>query len=62
MGSTYSSAGDLVMAALAGDLEGDVVGGVVLDLNGTGREVVEVLVQQLDDEKLAYLFAQRRMP
>ena len=37
------------MAALAGDLEGDVVGSVALDLNGTRREVVEVLVQQLDE-------------
>ena len=38
------------MAALAGDLEGDVVGSVALDLNGTRREVVEVLVQQLHEQ------------
>jgi hypothetical protein len=35
------------MAALAGDLEGDIVGGVALDLEGAGREVVEVLVEKL---------------
>ena len=37
------------MAALASDLEGNIVGGVALDLEGTGREVVEVLVEELDD-------------
>lgn len=36
------------MAALAGDLEGDVVGREALDLDGASRDVVEVLVQQLD--------------
>lgn len=35
------------MAVLAGDLEGDVVGGVALDLERAGGQVVEVLVQQL---------------
>lgn len=44
---TYSTASGLVVAALAGDFEGNIVGGVALDLNGAGREVVEVLVQQL---------------
>ena len=44
---TYRTSGDLVVAALAGHLEGDVVGGVALDLDGTGRKVVEVLVQEL---------------
>lgn len=47
-GLTYSSGGGLVVAALAGHLESDIVGSVALDLNGTGREVVEVLVQQLE--------------
>lgn len=45
--STYSTASSLLVAALAGDLESDIVGRVALDLNGAGREVVEVLVQQL---------------
>lgn len=40
------------MAALASDLEGDIVGGVALDLDGTGREVVEVLAQQLQRGRL----------
>lgn len=35
------------MAALAGDLESDIVGSVAFDLDGAGREVVEILVQQL---------------
>ena len=38
------------MAALASNLEGDVVGGVALDLESAGREVVEVLVQQLHEQ------------
>ncbi len=46
-GGTYSTASGLVVAALASDLEGDIVGRVALDLDGAGREVVEVLVQQL---------------
>lgn len=36
------------MAALASHLEGNIVGGVALDLDGTGRQVVEVLVEQLE--------------
>lgn len=36
------------MAALASHLEGDIVGGVALDLEGSGREVVEVLVEELE--------------
>lgn len=35
------------MAALASDLESNIVGGVALDLYGTSREVVEVLVEEL---------------
>lgn len=45
---TYSTAGGLLVAALASDLEGNIVGGVALDLDGAGRQVVEVLVQQLE--------------
>jgi hypothetical protein len=36
------------MAALASHLEGNIVGGVALDLEGSGRQVVEVLVQELE--------------
>lgn len=36
------------MAALASHLEGNIVGGVALDLDGAGRQVVEVLVEQLE--------------
>lgn len=46
--TTYRSAGDLVMAALAGHLEGNIVRGVALDLEGAGRQVVEILVQELE--------------
>ena len=35
------------MAALASDLKGGIVGGVALDLDGAGGEVIEVLVQEL---------------
>lgn len=35
------------MGGLAGDLESNVVGGVALELEGGGREVVEVLVEEL---------------
>jgi hypothetical protein len=44
---TYRSDCDLVMAALAGDLEGHIVWGVAFDLDGAGRQVVEILVQEL---------------
>jgi hypothetical protein len=50
-GRTYRSAGDLVMAALASDLEGNIVGGVALDLKGACGQVVEVLVEELDEKK-----------
>jgi hypothetical protein len=39
------------VAALAGHLEGNIVGGVALDLNGTGIEVVEVLVKELEKRR-----------
>lgn len=35
------------MAALAGDLESDIVGSVALDLDGPGGHVVEILVEKL---------------
>lgn len=35
------------MAGLAGDLEGNAVGGGVLELKGAGGKVVEILVQEL---------------
>ena len=35
------------MAGLASDLEGNTVGGGVLELEGGGREVVEILVEEL---------------
>ena len=44
---TYSTAGGLFVAALASDLESNIVGSVALDLDGASREMVEVLVQQL---------------
>lgn len=47
MGGTYSSAGSLLVAALSVDLESNIVGGVALDLDGAGGQVIEVLVQQL---------------
>lgn len=50
---TYRAAGGVVMAALAGHLEGNIVGGVALDLEGASREVVEVLVEELESTQLA---------
>jgi hypothetical protein len=44
---TYSSRGGLLVAGLAGHLEGDAIGGSVLELEGGGGEVVEILVQEL---------------
>lgn len=46
-GYSYRARGGLVVAALASHLEGNIVGGVALDLDGTGGQVVEVLVEQL---------------
>ena len=44
---TYGAGGILLLGALAVDLEGDTVGGGALDLKGSSRGVIEVLVQQL---------------
>jgi hypothetical protein len=45
--STYRGCCVPLVAALAGDLEGDIIRGVALDLDRAGRQVVEVLVQEL---------------
>ena len=44
---TYSGRGGLLVAGLASHLEGNAIGSGVLELEGGGREVVEVLVEQL---------------
>lgn len=44
---TYSSRGGLLVAGLASHLEGNAIGSSVLELEGGGREVVEVLVEEL---------------
>lgn len=44
------------MAGLAGDLEGDTVGGGVLELEGGGREVVEILVEELERRAVSNSF------
>lgn len=48
-GYSYRARGGLVVAALASHLEGNIVGGVALDLDGTSGQVVEVLVEQLEE-------------
>lgn len=48
---TYGAGSGLLVAVLAVDLEGDIVGGVALDLERAGGQVVEVLVEQLEREK-----------
>lgn len=45
---TYRSRGVVIVGALARDLEGNIVGCVALNLEGTGRQVVEILVQELE--------------
>lgn len=47
MGFTYSTRGGLLVAGLAGHLEGDAIGSGVLELEGGSREVVEILVEEL---------------
>ena len=44
----YSARGGLVVSRLAGHLEGDIVGGVALELKGRRGPVVEVLVDELE--------------
>ena len=41
------------MAGLAGDLEGNAVGSGVLELKGGSREVVEILVEELEAMKVS---------
>lgn len=45
--NTYSSGGGLVVAGLASELQASAIGQSVLDLDGAGREVVEILVEEL---------------
>lgn len=49
-GYSYRAGSGLLVAALASNLEGNIVGGVALDLDGGGGEVVEVLVEQLEGQ------------
>lgn len=49
--ATYQPTGSSLVGALSGNLEGDIVWGIALDLKGCGREVVEVLVEQLDKKQ-----------
>jgi hypothetical protein len=49
-GYSYRARGGIVVAALASHLEGNIVGGVALDLDGSRRQVVEVLAEQLEWE------------
>ena len=44
---TYSSRGGLLVAGLASHLESDAIGGGVLELEGGGGKVVEILVEEL---------------
>lgn len=46
---TYSAGGDSIVAALAGNLEGNAVGGGVLDLKAAGGEMVEILGKELHE-------------
>jgi hypothetical protein len=48
---TYSTGGDLVVAGLASDLEGNAIGGSVLELEGGGGQVVEILVEELNRQQ-----------
>lgn len=56
---TYGTAGDVVVAALAGHLEGHIVGGVALDLDGASIQVVEVLVKELEERRRGELRRKR---
>jgi hypothetical protein len=49
--STYSSRGGLLVAGLASHLESDAIGSGILELEGGGRQVVEILVEELNREK-----------
>lgn len=44
---SYQTAGCRIVRALASDLKGDIVGSVVLELESSGSQVVEVFVEQL---------------
>jgi hypothetical protein len=49
--SLNGSRGGLLVAGLAGHLEGNAIGSGVLELKGGGREVVEILVEELDSQE-----------
>lgn len=46
----YQTTRSSLVCRLSGDLEGDVVGSGVLDLEGRGRGVVEILSQELEEK------------
>ena len=50
-GGTHGGRGGLLVAGLASDLEGDAIGGGVLELKGGGGQVVEVLVEKLQSRR-----------
>ncbi len=45
---THGTGGGLLVASLARHLESDAIGSGVLELKGGGREVIEILVEELD--------------
>lgn len=49
------------MAGLAGHLESDAIGGSVLELESSGREVVEILVEELVERNSMSVLYFRRM-
>ncbi len=57
---TYSAASDLLVAAFARHLESNIVGSIALDLEGAGREVVEVLVKKLRRHESLAIGVRRR--
>lgn len=48
------------MAGLASDLESDAVGGSVLELEGGGRQVVKVLVKELQEKEMLAMCSLRK--
>jgi hypothetical protein len=53
----YSGGGRLLVAGLAGHLEGDAIGSGVLELEGGSVKVVEVLVEELRITKVSHVGA-----
>jgi hypothetical protein len=52
--ASYQSTCSSLVCALSSDLKGDIVWGVALDLKSCGREVVEILVEQLEKGRVSY--------